>query len=372
MKNVAEGLVKRGHTVVVAGYYASAKACANRRDENGVIIYDYSLGYQASKLGRLLYTAMNVLHIAGFIARKELAYYEGSLSGLIEKHNIDILELTDFYMFNFCRSSLNFRTFNIPVVMRFHGSAYYISTNRGEKFNTIKENDLKHFSRADYFSFVSSYLMGFVEEMGCDVKNKNSVVIYNMVEDGFLYRNENPSASHTILFFGKLVKTKGAHATVQAFSRFYRTHPNWKLVMAGSDYNDTILDGVSQEIRGHIEFPGFCSRERIKNYIDDCSFVCLPSYFEACSMSLLEVMARSKAVIFTSRTSGPEMIEDGKDGMLVDPDDIEMICDRMTKLADDSALCNFIAKSAYDKVERHLCANRILDEFEYFYKSIAV
>lgn len=370
VKNVAEGLAKRGHNIVVAGYYWYEPTCNTHTVVNGVHIYYYSLGRRASTFRRYIYEGFNKLHLAGPWIQYELDYYENKLASLIEQHDIDVMEMTDFYNFNYCRSMLRFHKFDIPVVMRFHGSVYYLSENFGKGRLEVKFNDLNHFARANYYSYVSSYIRNFVKTMGGEYCSNKEVVIHNMVEDDFLYRNTSQVDAKTILYFGKLTKTKGAFATVKAFNIFHKTHPDWKLVMAGPAYSDELLDDVQYEVRKNIEFPGLCNREQIKRFIDSCSFVCIPSFFETFGMAPLEAMARSKAVIFTSRTSGPEIIEDGKNGLLVDPDNISMIAQKMSFLADNVETLNEIGANAYKTIDEELSESHVLDILESYYKAL--
>lgn len=367
---VAEGLAKRGHTVIVSGYYYFQPACESHSVINGVHVYNYSLGYHDSMLKRYFFSALNRFHLAGKMTQHELDYYENKLEGLIKKYKIDVMELTDFYNFNYCQSKLHFHKFGIPVVMRFHGSAYYLLANSGKCNAAVRSNDLQHYSRADYFSYVSQYIREYTRMMGGKYPNDREIIIHNMVEDDFLFDNTVPASSKTILFFGKLTKTKGAFSTIRSFNEFHKKYPDWKLVMAGPAYSDSLLADITDEVKKDIEFPGACPREQIKSYIDSCAFVCLPSFFETFGMTPLEAMARRKAVIFTNRTSGPEIIEDGKNGFLVDPENISMITERMSNLADDMDLRNTLASNAYKTIKSTLCESRVLDKMEEFYKGL--
>ena len=49
--------------------------------------------------------------------------------------------------------------------------------------------------------------------------------------------------------------------------------------------------------------------------------IVLPSYAEGFSLTPLHAMAAGCPTVYTSRGSGPEVIEDGRDGLLIDPDD---------------------------------------------------
>jgi len=370
IKIVAEGLARRGHKVIVAGYYFYESRCNTHIVQNGVHIYNYSLGYRSTRVKCYLYEILNKLHLAGLWTQHELDFYEDKLESLIKEYDIDILEITDFYNFNYCTSSLHFHSFDIPVIMRFHGSAYYLSANSGKTQPKLRLNDIAHFARADYYSYVSAYIRDFTHQMGGIYSPDKEIIIHNMIEDDFLNNKTHLDDSKKILYFGKLVKTKGAYSTIRAFCGFHKTHKDWNLVMAGPAYSDALLDGVPEDVKKHIEFTGPFNREQIKQLIDASSFVCLPSYFETFGMTPLEAMARSKAVIFTERASGPEIIEDGRNGFLVNPDDVSMISAKMSVLADNAILRNEMAANAFHKIESCLCESYILDRLEQYYNGL--
>jgi glycosyltransferase involved in cell wall biosynthesis len=73
------------------------------------------------------------------------------------------------------------------------------------------------------------------------------------------------------------------------------------------------------------------------------SIAVFPSYAECFSLAPLEAMAAGCAVIYTSKSSGPELIVDGENGLLVDPDDVNAIAKAITLLIEDKKLRQTIA-----------------------------
>lgn len=67
---------------------------------------------------------------------------------------------------------------------------------------------------------------------------------------------------------------------------------------------------IDDQYRGRIKFTGYLSREEIKQKISSSLFCAIPSYFENFSLAAMEVMACGKALIYTNRASGPELIND--------------------------------------------------------------
>ena len=87
-------------------------------------------------------------------------------------------------------------------------------------------------------------------------------------------------------------------------------------------------------------------------------------------MAALEVLARKKALIYTCRTSGPELIEDGQNGLLVDPDDIMQLFLKMRLLLSDPELCDRLAENGYNMCHRRFSTEAIIPQMESFYKEV--
>ena len=84
----------------------------------------------------------------------------------------------------------------------------------------------------------------------------------------------------------------------------------------------------------------------------------------------IEIMGRSKAVIFTERTSGKEIINNGIDGYTVNPENIEDIYYSIKQLIENKSIRDSFAEEGYKKVLSHFSANSVVDELESFYHSI--
>ena len=241
--------------------------------------------------------------------------------------------------------------------------------NKGKKFGYALLNDKSHFSRADYLVPVSKYSQSYVDMMMPDVIFKEKRVIYNPIENSFIKYNE-PSNNKIILYIGKLIKTKGAYNIIKAFNRIAEEYAEWELHMLGTGNQSIVNAYVSDVAKDRVIMHGFCNRQEVASKIDECSFACIPTFFENFSMVPIEIMGRSKAVIFTERTSGKEIINNGVDGYTVNPENIEEIYCCIRQLIENKNVRDNFAKEGYKKVLSHFSANSVVDELESFYHSI--
>ena len=84
----------------------------------------------------------------------------------------------------------------------------------------------------------------------------------------------------------------------------------------------------------------------------------LPSYREAQGLALLEAMALRRPVVATNVGGVPEMVEDGRTGLLVPPHDAVALGNAIARVLTDHPLADTLARAGHDFVH----ANFSLDE----------
>ena len=123
------------------------------------------------------------------------------------------------------------------------------------------------------------------------------------------------------------------------------------------------------DVRDSVSFHGHVSRERVMAALQTCRLAVFPSFAEAFSMAPLEAMAQGCPVIYSNRCSGPELIDHGRNGLLIDPDRPEEIAAAITGLLRDDALAARLGASGRDEVARRFACNVLIARNEEFYRS---
>jgi glycosyltransferase involved in cell wall biosynthesis len=93
----------------------------------------------------------------------------------------------------------------------------------------------------------------------------------------------------------------------------------------------------------------------------------LPSYREAQGLSILEAMALSRPVVASAVGGIPEMIDDGRTGLLVPPRDPAALASAITHLLQDQALAARIGKAGHDLVHERFCVEQMVRAVETIY-----
>jgi glycosyltransferase involved in cell wall biosynthesis len=92
-----------------------------------------------------------------------------------------------------------------------------------------------------------------------------------------------------------------------------------------------------------------------------------PSLWEAMSVVTLEAMAAGKPVVATRVGEAPHVIDDGIDGLLVDPQDVDGMTAALRRLVDDPQLRTRMGTAARRKVEQHFTVQHMTRAYEALY-----
>jgi len=128
--------------------------------------------------------------------------------------------------------------------------------------------------------------------------------------------------------------------------------------------NLTVELGVNREVK----FLGV--RKDVKELMVSSKIFVLPSRSEGFGMVIIEAMSNMLPVIATNVGPIPEIIENGKDGILVPPENPKALARAISNLLENEELREKLSKAAYRKVREKYSIDtysvRMLD----FYKSL--
>lgn len=133
------------------------------------------------------------------------------------------------------------------------------------------------------------------------------------------------------LYFGRVSKEKGIFNLVKAFENINEG----KLYIAGEGPDLEKLKNLVNEknMQEKVKFLGFLQHDELNKYIRECSFAILPSvWYDNCPYSVLETLSLGKPVIGSNIAGIPELIKDGKNGLLFDYNNINDLQDKIKYL----------------------------------------
>lgn len=125
------------------------------------------------------------------------------------------------------------------------------------------------------------------------------------------------------LFVGSFSQRKGISYLLQAFKELEDAGENVSLTMAGRGIMDyeLVKSYKLKCLETHINLP----IEKLVELMQDSDVFVFPSICEGFGLVLVQAMATGLPLITTYNTSGPDFIEEGKDGFLIEAQDVEAI-----------------------------------------------
>jgi glycosyltransferase involved in cell wall biosynthesis len=105
-------------------------------------------------------------------------------------------------------------------------------------------------------------------------------------------------------------------------------------------------------VEARVRFLGNVPHERIPLFIRAADVFVLNSEYEGLSHTLLEVQAIGTPMIASGVCGNPEVVEDGVNGLLVDPSDAAGLAAAMGRILDDPALGARFVEAAHERESR--------------------
>lgn len=157
-------------------------------------------------------------------------------------------------------------------------------------------------------------------------------------------RPQDPSCKGYVLFFGSISTHKGVDILCEAMRIAHREHNDLKLIIAGKGriYFDIEphMAGGYVELRNH-----YLTDSELAGLIRQAAFVVCPYIDATQSGVIMSAFALGKPVIATNVGGLPEMVDNGRHGLIVPPHDPQSLSEAICKLASDPGLLRQMSNS---------------------------
>jgi glycosyltransferase involved in cell wall biosynthesis len=203
--------------------------------------------------------------------------------------------------------------------------------------------------RAKKIIVPSVYLKGIVTQWG--VHEERISVVYNafsgpasLPEQGEL-RKKLSLTGTVILSAGRLVPWKGFRTLIGLMTELRQTIPDAHVYIAGGGPLEDELKGIIRDTHteGFVTMLGNVPRETLLEYVRAADVFVLNTGYEGLSHQLLEVLAVGTPIVTTRVGGNPELIEDGKTGILVPYDDRDALRAGIQTLVTDASVATTLA-----------------------------
>ena len=182
-----------------------------------------------------------------------------------------------------------------------------------------------------------------------------------------------PAGQKVVLLIARMLRDKGVLEFVESARIIKRSHPdvNFWLVGDTDSGNPTSLTGDrirTWESEGLVSWFGY--REDVPQLLQQCHIVCLPSYREGFGKVLIEAGATQRAVVTTNVPGCRESIENGRNGLLVEPRDPMALAAALITLLDNDDMRAAMAAEGRHRVETEFSSEIINAQTLAVYKQV--
>ena len=344
VKTLTQHLLRNGHSCYVIGYDESINREV-KQFEDGVSVTRLVPGYKklpGIKFGQ--YDLNPGLVLDRYLLSKRAEQ-------LISEEGIEIIESYDW-------SGPLLNKPKIPLIVRMHGAnsvyKYYEGKHNSRILYLFEKRNLL---LADHLIAVSKHIGETT--VAAFKLNKVFDVVYNGIDTEFfspknIYREEK-----TILYAGTVNHRKGVDSIFKAFNTISQNLPGTKLIIVGKlpsaiegeKIKNGLLSFVSPEYHHMISFTGHVPYEQMPEIYSKSTVAIFPSHAEAFGLTCTEAMSCETPVIMTDKASGPEIVEDGISGRLVDPDEPNEISSQALEILQNRDLQRFFGDNGRVRVK---------------------
>lgn len=156
-----------------------------------------------------------------------------------------------------------------------------------------------------------------------------------------------------VLNVGRLAPVKGQAVLLDAIAALARDGRDVELLVVGDGPERAALERAAGglELNGRVRLLGARSAEETLALYQQADAFCLTSFAEGLPVVLMEALAAGLPSVATRIMGVPELIEDGRTGLLVTPGRADEVAAALARLADDADLRSRLAAAGRKKVE---------------------
>lgn len=184
-----------------------------------------------------------------------------------------------------------------------------------------------------------------------------------------------------VLVVARLDPVKGQDKAIVAAAEVIKEHPHTKFVMIGNGSFSSSKQGMGLSkaerwlhrllvlagklgIEDQIIFTGYQPQEIVNAAYQRCDLTLLPSIREGFGLVVIEAWLYKKPVIVSSRAGVAELIKDGRNGLLADPEDPVSLAEKIGDLLADPERSNKLGERGFASSRKCLINEGVKAESE--------
>ena len=255
----------------------------------------------------------------------------------------------------------------VPLVVRSSGSNTYFARELGRPVNRLTgwmERDT--YRRADAWIAQTPHAAALTRAL-FDLAPPD-LVVPNVVDPPAAVPPFEARVPGRVVFSGTLTEKKGVVPLVDAWPEVAAAVPGATLHLYGKDTERAgggstrahLVERLPEAVRPSVVFHGHVGRDALFAALASARAAAFPSYTETFGNVAVEAMSWGCPTVYTRRSVGPDVVADGVDGLLVDPDRPDEIAGALRRLLTDDGLARRLGGAGRDRVLRRYTAEAVL------------
>ena len=251
-----------------------------------------------------------------------------------------------------------------PVLLHFHSGGFPAFYHND--CNYLQKQAVRFFlNHADHLITLSQSWREILRPIST---NHRITVIKNFLVPPPEIPDDATRSKHQVLFLGLLNQDKGFFDLLEAIGPLCAEFPSLVLVCGGKGNQQEVNERIQKLCIGnHVKLLGWISGSAKNTCLSSASFYVLPSYVEGIPMGVLEAMAWGMPVVASKIGGIPDIVEHGREGLLIKAGDIGGLRDAIRQLLQDDDKRRRMGLAARSKIKRDFSAEAIMPQVDLLY-----
>ncbi len=184
-----------------------------------------------------------------------------------------------------------------------------------------------------------------------------------------------PSGDKVIIFTGRLVSYKGLPLLLTVWQEIQKKHSNLILLLVGSGGID--IHNCEEQLKDIVDKNGLGSSVKftgnvnnVNEYLQASDIFIFPTENEAFGISLIEAMACGLPSISTRIGGVKDILQNQKNGMVINPGNFQQLFEALDLLLTDSALSIKLGKAARQTVQVKYSSKIVIKDYIELFKNV--
>ena len=206
----------------------------------------------------------------------------------------------------------------------------------------VAVSGLRH---ADGIRTVTGYTTSLVRGLGLEPADEFPAF---MDFDSFLQSAPQPLPEvPSVLFVGVLERYKNVDGLADAWRVVAPRVPGARLHLVGDGTLRPVVEQLLRDVPERTSWAERLSQAEVSRALDEATALVLPSRSEGMGRVVVEAFCRARPVVGARVGGIPDLVEDGQNGLLVEPGDTQALADALVQVLADRGLAERLSAGAH-------------------------